>query len=117
MFYKIIALSALIAGECLTIFAEIAAAKSTHADASIWAPANLRWTLLVMLGSVLLLVGYCMCQLAFRSIWVIYAASITTILIVEPTLAYFLFRELPSRGATLGIMLGGLGLLTTLVMH
>lgn len=115
MFYKFGALLLLIMGEFLTIYAEIAGAKSTQSSQSIMTWSNFGWAGLVVLGSILLLIGYGMGQLAFKNIWTVYAISVTTILIVEPILAYLIFRDLPGRGSTIGAILGGTGLLVTLL--
>jgi drug/metabolite transporter (DMT)-like permease len=52
---------------------------------------------------------------AFKNIWIVSAILVTSILVVEPTLAWFLFKEIPTLGASIGIGLGVIGLIVALV--
>jgi len=104
-------------GETIFIFAEIKIAHVLGANNS-----NFRLVFIIMLAitfisSVLLLNGYYFGYKAFKNIWTIGAISICSILLVEPILSYVIFRELPSKGTTIGFILGSLGLLTTLFVH
>ena len=114
---KLISILLLVIGEAFTIYGEIKGAKiistTTINDFSI---TNLLMPLLlVVLGSIGLLVGYCYGIKAFNGIWVVCVVSIGSILIVEPIIAYSLFKEIPSRGATIGLILGFTGMICTLI--
>ena len=50
------------------------------------------------------------------NIWLISVASITSILIVEPLVAYLVFHEMPTRGTVIGLILGVLGFISTLTI-
>lgn len=63
-----------------------------------------------------LLTGYYLGYKSFQNIWIIAAVSIVSILIVEPVLAYSFFQELPTRGSTIGLIMGALGLIATLLL-
>ena len=47
---------------------------------------------------------------AFKNIWIVSVISITSILLIEPVLAYFIFDQLPTKGAAIGLVLGAIGL-------
>jgi hypothetical protein len=65
----------------------------------------------------MLIAGYVISYATFKNIWVVSAVSVTSILIVEPALSYLVFRELPGRGAIIGLTLGALGFLATLLVE
>ena len=50
---------------------------------------------------------------AFDNIWVVTAISVTSILIIEPIIAYSIFRTLPTGGVLVGMILGALGFVAT----
>ena len=67
-------------------------------------------------GGILLVVGYMLGYLYFKNVWIIVAVSLATLAIFEPALAYLLFRETPTTGALIGLVLGILGLLSALLI-
>jgi hypothetical protein len=65
---------------------------------------------LITLAGVPLLLGYHYGYQAFKSMWPVMVASITTILIIEPLLVFGMFREFPTWGTGVGFVLGAVGL-------
>jgi hypothetical protein len=70
--------------------------------------------LIATLASAFLVLGYMFGFQAFRNIYVIAILSITSILIIEPMIAYLIFRQLPTKGAIIGFILESLGFLAAL---
>jgi hypothetical protein len=68
------------------------------------------------LGGVFLVFGYAMSYVAFKNIWIVAAISITAIFIIEPILAWTMIHEIPTRGAIIGLVLGALGFLSSLLI-
>jgi len=102
-------------GESLIIGAEVLTAKYTLAN-----QASTPFVIIAMivgaLGSVLTVWGYFIGIRIFSSIWVVTAICITSIIILEPFIIYFLTREIPGRGALVGLVFGVLGFIATLIL-
>ncbi len=110
---KAIAVALIAGGEALAIYAEMLVARTPGALGE-WlapsvAPAVLPLVLLITLAGGFLLAGYWLGYATFQNIWVVSAASITGILIVEPVLAWSMFHESPTKGAVIGLVLGAIG--------
>lgn len=112
---KIIALGAIFLGESLSIVAELIASKrfteTTNHFAALWP-----MYLLITLGGVLLVTGYVLGYMHLRNIWIIVAISVGSILVVEPVLTWLLFREVPTTGAFIGLVLGAAGTLAAIFL-
>lgn len=110
---KILAILFLIFGEILTIYAEMLAARhfSMHSN---FLEMFFKAFLTVTLAGLFVISGYMLGFKAFKNIWMITALSITSILLVEPILAYMIFRQIPTKGAAVGLFLGTLGMLATI---
>ena len=115
MLYKTLVVLLIFAGETLAIFSEMAAARQYHLAERPLVQIFLKMFLIMILGGGLLLAGYILGFKHFQNIWIVSAVSITSILIIEPALAYGFFHQLPTRGAWIGLVLGAVGLITTLV--
>ena len=114
IYTKILAFLLLFTGELLGVYAIMIAARSASVnDAFI---VLIKSFLLAMVGGVILVGGYYLGYKAFQNIWIVMVISITSILILEPALAYILFHELPTRGAAVGLILGALGLIATVTL-
>ncbi len=98
----------------MNILAEMLAAK-LPAAASLFETKNLYLFAMIFVGCALLLFGYAIGYNTTKNIWVVTAVAISALLIIEPTLAYILFHQLPEKGALLGFLLGAVGLIVTLV--
>ena len=110
---KIFAIVLILFGEMITIYAEMLLARNNFSNSSLskvfWPP-----FFIMVLGGTLLITGYFTGFGAFKNIWIVSVISITSILIIEPTLAYTIFHQLPTKGATLGFILGALGFIMAL---
>jgi len=103
---------AIVIGEILMIYAEIAGAR----DNASTIHGDMLWKIYVIgaLGFCATLTGYVFGIYIYKNIWIVTVISIVTILIVEPPVAYFMTRQAPTRGALIGFILGALGLLAAL---
>lgn len=101
---KIISIILLFTGEALAIYAELYAAKRNISafDKGLF----FKMTVLMALAGAALIAGYMTGYKSFTNVWVVIALSIGAIVIIEPAIAYFLFKEVPTRGAIIGIFLG-----------
>lgn len=99
---KVIAIVLLVIGEALSIYAEMLSIKSNS---------FIKMFVLITVAGGLLIAGYMIGYKAFKNIWIVGAISITSILIVEPALAYLFFQQLPKTGALVGLIMGTIGLI------
>jgi len=98
-------------GEVLIIGAEMWAAK--------YFDANKPWQVILpavgvsIIGVLVLVYGYTFGYQAFKNIWIVTALSVAGILVVEPIVAWSLFREVPTTGASIALALGVIGIGTS----
>jgi hypothetical protein len=104
----------LVVGEGINILAEMLSAKLPGAY-SLLEYKNIFLFAMVIIGCSFLLFGYVIGYQASKSIWTVTVSSVVAILIVEPFLAYAFFQQLPEKGALVGVVLGALGFIATLV--
>lgn len=109
-FTKILVIILIILGEGLSIYAEMIAARNNHFTSQPFLQIFLKMFLLVILAGGFLMLGYMLGFSVFQNIWIVSAASITTILIIEPILAWVVFQQVPTIGALIGFILGAIGL-------
>lgn len=100
------------AGEALSIAAELIASRQfgTNKNPHIF----ICMFLLITFAGTLLIGGYIVGFQQFKNIWIVAAISVTSILIVEPLLAFALFQKLPTTGAGIGFVLGVFGTVAAL---
>lgn len=100
--------------EAMIIAGEMFAAK---AQGTPFLSVTTHWKLftLAICGAILLLIAYHAGYREGKNIWIVSAASVSSIVLMEPLLAYMFFRELPERGPLVGIILGSVGLVATLI--
>ena len=115
MQYKVLVILLIFAGEGLAIFAEMVAARQFQLAQQTFFQIFARAFFIMLVGGVLLVAGYTFGFKYFQNIWIVSAVSITSILIIEPVLAYSFFHQLPTRGAWIGLILGAVGFVTTLI--
>lgn len=72
--------------------------------------------LLISVGGILLVCGYALGYMYLKSIWIIVAISVGAILAVEPILALLLFRDVPTAGSLIGLVVGALGTLAAIIL-
>lgn len=104
MLLKFFVILMLALGEAICIYSEIDIAKTGRWFRDWW---------IITLAGLPLLIGYYYGQRAFGSMWPVMAASIGSILIVEPLTIWFLFGDVPSRISVISMILGTAGLLLT----
>lgn len=106
---KVLAIAMIFTGEAASIYAELLAARRFTAPQASWAAVFLKMLVVIVVGMAALLAGYMLGIKAFQNIWIVSVASITSILIIEPVLIYGLFGQMPTAGALVGLVLGGIG--------
>jgi hypothetical protein len=74
----------------------------------------LKMFLVMVIAGGFLIAGYMLGFRAFKNIWVVSVISITSILVIEPILAYAVFRQMPTTGAIVGFVFGVLGAIAAL---
>ena len=111
---KILVLILIFFGEAIVILAEMLGAKNHSISSQLFTVIFGKMFLVMTVGGALLVSGYIWGYSVFKNIWIVSAISITSILLIEPTLAYFIFHELPTKGALIGLLLGATGLAAAL---
>jgi len=113
---KILVILIIFLGETLAILAEITSAKYFAIDHNSFSRGVIRAIPIMLTGSLLLVFGYMLGLKNFKNIWIVSAVSITSILIAEPIINYTITKQLPGRGALIGLTLGVLGFLAALFL-
>lgn len=113
---QVLSIIILFFGESLAIYSEIAGANKVENQNKITNDVFGKFFILITIAGALLIGGYFTGILAFKNIWVVSVISIVSILIMEPILAYFIFRQFPTMGAIIGFILGAIGLMVTLII-
>lgn len=111
---KILVVLLIFLGESLAIYAEMIAARTKLLTSQTILQVFLKTFLIIIIAGAFLILGYILGFSKFKNIWIVSITSITSILIVEPILAYTIFHQLPTRGAVLGFIFGTLGFLVAL---
>lgn len=111
---KILVLALIFIGEALSIYAEMLGARSNHIASQPFLQIFLKMFLMITLAGGFLIAGYMLGFNAFKNIWIVSVASITSILIVEPVLAWSFFHQIPTTGAIVGLVLGAIGLFVSI---
>ncbi|MBH3421678.1 MULTISPECIES: hypothetical protein [Pseudomonas] len=113
--YLILSMVLMIFGEVLTIYSEVYASKlSTRAIEN--PELFIKPILLICAAGISLIFAYWLGYQATGNIWIVTVVSLTLLLILEPIVIYAMLGEFPGRGALVGFILGGAGLLATLVL-
>jgi Na+-driven multidrug efflux pump len=111
---KFLVIAVIFIAEALYVFSEIISAKYYSQPESQFFHIIGKILIITIVGSILILTGYMLGFRAFKNIWIVSVISITSILIIEPILAYLIFKQLPTKGAGIGLILGALGFAATL---
>src|SRR5690242_16567223 len=107
---KLIPIILLFLGESLAIYSEVVAAKNiSNFSTTFWKMSGV-----MTIAGLLLIAGYMLGLKYLNNIWIVGVVSIASIIIAEPIITYFIFQELPSKGALIGLTFGILGLLSAL---
>ena len=107
---KILVIILLFFGEALAIYTEMAVAKNSQIISQPILQVFIKMFLLMIVASLFLIAAYMLGINAFKNIWIVSAISITSILLVEPILAWLFFHQVPTPGAIIGFSLGTIGL-------
>jgi len=112
---KVLVIVLVALGEGFAIFAEMWAAKHYSGTGTSFWQVLLKMFLVFAIGGSLLIAGYMFGLKAFKNIWIVSVTSITSIVILEPILAYFFLQQVPTTGATIGFILGVIGLFVAVI--
>jgi hypothetical protein len=113
---KTFAIILILFGEMITIYAEMLLARNNFSNPPSFLKVFWQPFLIMVIGGTLLITGYFTGFGAFKNIWIVSVISITSILIIEPTLAYTIFHQLPTKGALIGLILGAFGFISAMFL-
>lgn len=111
---KIITLLLIFLGEMAMVYAEIRAARLFTASQQSFVHVFFKLFIVMAVGGGLVVAGYMAGLKVFKNIWIVSVTSITSILLIEPVMNYFVVGQLPTRGALIGLILGVCGLLSAI---
>ena len=113
-YIKILVLILIFLGEALAIYAEMTGARMNQVTQQPFLQIFLKMFLIIIIGSGLLIAGYMLGFESFKNIWIVSVISITSILIIEPILALTIFKQMPTTGALIGLVLGIIGIIAAI---
>lgn len=116
LFIKILVVIMVLIGEGFSIYAEMIASRSYVETSQPIFRIFLKTFPIIAIASGCLIFVYALGYRNFKNIWIVSAISISSIIMIEPILAYILFHQLPTRGALIGLILGTLGFLSALFL-
>lgn len=116
MISKVLVIILILAGEILACYAEIFGARSNYVSSRPFLQIFLKMFLLWIIAGGFLLLGYMLGLNAFKNIYVVSVISITCVLIVEPSIGWIAFHQLPTTGAIIGFIFGVLGFLAAIFL-
>ena len=99
-------------GEAGYIYGQMLGAKEDSISSHSFFTIFLKAFLIIAIAGGIVLLGYMLGFGVFKNIWIVSVISVTSILIMEPTMAWVFFKQIPTKGAVIGFILGGIGLLT-----
>lgn len=100
-------------GEGIYIWAEMMIAHTVKAPQSTDGFTITKMTVVALLAGLMIIAGYYFGYKSSRNIWLVTAASVGAILIAEPIISWLVFHEKPTFGASVGLILGFLGILSS----
>lgn len=109
------ALGLMVLGEFFAIYSEVVTARLAQTGSSSWEVFMLPVVLMTFAGFCLL-GAYWLGYVVVGDIWIVTVISVTSLLLLEPIVVWYLFHEAPGRGALIGFCLGALGMLSTVVL-
>ena len=114
MAMKFFVIAIVFLGEALIIFSEMRGARTYSLHETSFVKIFLGAALLAMVGSAFTVGGYMLGLQSFRNIWIVSAVAVTSIVILEPVMAYTVVGQLPTPGALAGFGFGTVGLICAL---
>lgn len=115
-YVKVLVIVLIFVGETLGIYAELSSARTRYFATGSFLQIFIKMFLVMTVAGAFLISGYMLGFKSFQNIWIVSAISITSILIMEPIAAYAFFKQLPTTGALVGLILGALGFSATLFL-
>lgn len=109
------ALGLMVLGEFCAIYSEVVTAKLAQTGSHSWDALAVPVALMCFAG-LCLLGAYWLGYVVVGDIWVVTVVSVTSLLLLEPIVVWWLFHEAPARGALIGFCLGALGMLATVLL-
>lgn len=109
------ALGLMVLGEFCAIYSEVVTAKLAQTGSHSWDAFAVPVVLMCFAG-LCLLGAYWLGYVVVGDIWVVTVVSVTSLLLLEPIVVWWLFHEAPARGALIGFCLGALGMLATVLL-
>ena len=103
----------MLVAEALAIGSEVWAAKLYSQQQGL-VRVLIKTAPIVIAGGFALILAYIWGYQVFQNIWIVAVLSITAILIMEPIIAYSIFKEMPTTGAIIGFILGILGFFSSI---
>ena len=116
LYSKILTVLIIFLGETLAIYAEMIAARTYSVSSKPFFQIFSKMFLIIISAGGFLIMGYMIGFSSFKNIWIVSVTSITSILIIEPALAFLIFQQLPTKGATIGLIFGLLGFLSSFLL-
>jgi hypothetical protein len=116
-FSRVLTIALIFSGEALAICAEMIAARSNFVTSQLFLKVFLKIFLIIIIGGVFLIFGYTLGFNTFKNIWIVSVISITSILVIEPILAFTIFHQLPTKGAIAGLVFGAIGFISTIFIR
>ncbi|RON19513.1 hypothetical protein BK662_02015 [Pseudomonas frederiksbergensis] len=105
----------MVLGEFFAIYSEVVTARLAQTGSGSWEAFMLPVVLMTFAGFCLL-GAYWLGYVVVGDIWIVTVISVTSLLLLEPIVVWYLFHEAPGRGALIGFCLGALGMLSTVVL-
>jgi hypothetical protein len=112
---KLLSICLIFLGESFGIYAEVVGAKSISQN-NLFTKTFANFVVFVLISGALILSGYLVGIRAFKNIWLVSLTSILSILIVEPPLDYFVFKQFPTTGALIGFVFACIGFVATMLL-
>ena len=107
---KILIVGLVFLGEALYIYGQMLGAKGDYVNSQPFLSVFLKAFLIIAIAGGTVLLGYMLGMNVFKNIWIVSVISITSILLMEPILAWAFFKQIPTVGAVVGFILGAIGL-------
>lgn len=103
-------------GEASVIYCEMISAKLFETSGKPFWAVFLKIFLVMTLGAWILMSGYMLGLRAFKNIWIVSVISLSSVLLLDPAMSLLVVKQLPTRGALIGFVLGALGLLAAIFL-
>lgn len=114
LIWKFLVIVLIFLGEGIAIYAELLSARTNSRKSNKFLGTFLKYFIVTAIGGILLVIGTTLGFRSFQNIWIVSVSAITSILIIEPALDYLMFKQLPTKGALIGLILGTLGFIAAI---